>query len=68
MGKKKKLTFKVQDHESIDQCLSRIRKEGYKPVRRIEKPIFKEGEKGIEPAGREIIFEAVLAGPDISKT
>jgi len=35
--------------------------EGYRPIRRIEKPIFKEvshnGQVDYEPAGRKIIFE-----------
>lgn len=50
--------------ESIDQCLERIRQSGYSPVRRIEKPIFKEvienGEKKVIPDRQRIIFEAIL--------
>lgn len=60
MNKKKQ--FEVQENESIDQCIDRIRAEGYVPVRRIEKPIFKEIKDGssvaYEPAGRFIVFEA----------
>ncbi|PLR76123.1 NETI motif-containing protein [Bacillus sp. V3-13] len=59
---KKKQLFEVQENESIDQCLERIKKAGYVPVRRIEKPIFKEvirgDTTGYEPAGRQIVFEA----------
>ncbi|KAB7705242.1 NETI motif-containing protein [Bacillus aerolatus] len=62
MSKKKK--FRVEENETIDQCLDRIKKEGYFPVRRMEQPIFKEeivnGEKKYTPAGREIIFEGKL--------
>ena len=57
----KKLTFEVQDHETISQCLERIQKEGYTPIRRTEKPIFQEKMDNdqvlYEPAGRQIVFE-----------
>ncbi|GHI01227.1 NETI motif-containing protein [Neobacillus kokaensis] len=61
MSKKK---FEVQEHESIEECLNRMKQEGYTPVRRIEKPIFQEVKKGnetsYEPIGRQIVFEAKL--------
>lgn len=57
-----KKQFEVQENESIDQCLNRIKSEGYVPIKRIEKPIFKEIKEGSSatyvPAGRIIIFEA----------
>lgn len=56
-----KKIYEVQDHETISQCLERIHKEGYKPIRRIEKPIFQEkmdhDQVLYEPAGRQIVFE-----------
>jgi hypothetical protein len=59
---KKKRNYEVGENESIDECLNRMKKDGYAPVRRMEKPIFKEVEKNgamdYEPAGRQIIFEA----------
>lgn len=59
---KKKRMYEVGENESIDDCLNRMKKDGYAPVRRMEKPIFKEvGKNGTveyEPAGRQIIFEA----------
>lgn len=62
MSKKKK--FYLQENETIDQCLERMAAEGYKPVRRMEQPVFKEeiisGEKKYIPAGREIIFEGKI--------
>ena len=62
-GKKKQM-YEVGEHESIDDCLNRMKKDGYAPVRRMEKPIFKEVQKNgaveYEPAGRQIIFEAKL--------
>lgn len=61
MGKGKQ-TFEVQENESIDECIERMKKLGYSPTRRIEKPIFQEvineGHTTYEPIGRQIIFEA----------
>ena len=58
---KKKRQFEVQEDESIDDCLERMKKQGYVPVRRTEKPIFHEVINGkettYEPIGRQIIFE-----------
>ena len=62
MNKKKK--FEVQADETIAECLDRIKKEGYMPIKRMEKPIFKEvkinGQMSYEPVSQQIIFEAVL--------
>jgi hypothetical protein len=62
--KPKKQKFIVAEHESIDECLDRMRKDGYYPVRRMEQPIFKEEVRDniVEhvPCGREIIFEGKL--------
>jgi hypothetical protein len=61
MGKSK-MTFEVQENESIGECIERMKKLGYSPTRRIEKPIFQEvinnGQTTYEPIGRKIIFEA----------
>jgi hypothetical protein len=58
----KKREFEVLESETIEECLNRIKDEGYYPIKRIEKPIFKEVIKGssvtYEPAGRNIVFEA----------
>jgi hypothetical protein len=60
---KPKMKFEVLENETIDECVDRIKKQGYSPIRRIEKPIFQEteknGQKTYEPAGRQIIFEAI---------
>ncbi|OZI11014.1 hypothetical protein CEW92_14100 [Bacillaceae bacterium SAS-127] len=62
MSKKKK--FYVEQNETIDQCLERMKKEGYVPVRRMEQPVFKEevvdGQKKHTPIGQEIVFEGIL--------
>ena len=59
------MQFEVQDKESIDDCLERMKKLGYVPIRRTEKPIFQEVVNGkeisYEPVGRQIVFEAVSA-------
>ena len=64
MAKPKKQRFELQENESIDQCLERMKKEGYVPIKRTEKPIFKEvkngGQTDYVPVGRQIIFEGKL--------
>jgi hypothetical protein len=61
MGKIK-MTFEVQENESISDCIERMKKLGYTPTRRVEKPIFQEvmnaGQMTYEPVGKHIIFEA----------
>jgi len=58
----KKKIYTVEKGESIDQCLKRMEQEGYRPVRRMEEPIFQEiagqdGNKQIEVVDRRITFE-----------
>lgn len=65
MSKKpRKRKFEVQENETIDACLKRMKEEGYFPVRRMEEPIFKEekvnGTVEIVPFGRKIVFEGKL--------
>ncbi|MED1471684.1 NETI motif-containing protein [Bacillus salipaludis] len=59
--RQKKLQFEVQENETIDACLTRMKQLGYIPIRRLEKPIFQEIKKGnetiFEPVGRQIVFE-----------
>ncbi|MGG1401493.1 NETI motif-containing protein [Bacillus salipaludis] len=59
--RQKKLQFEVQENETIDACLTRMKQLGYIPIRRLEKPIFQEIKKGnetiFEPIGRQIVFE-----------
>lgn len=59
MTAKKK--FEVEENESIEMCLQRIKEAGYTPIRRMEKPIFKEviqnGKANYEPVGRKIVFD-----------
>lgn len=63
MGKKqqKKVIYEVQENETVADCLNRIEKDGFTPIRRTEVPIFRENTDGkevsYEPIGRQIIFE-----------
>ncbi len=62
--KPKKRKFEVAENETIDDCLNRMKEEGYFPVRRMEEPIFKEekvnGAIEVVPYGRKIVFEGKL--------
>jgi hypothetical protein len=64
LKKQNKKKFEVQDNETIDQCLARMDKEGYTPVRRMEVPVFEEvvenKEKIRKPIKQQIIFEGKL--------
>jgi hypothetical protein len=55
-----KKTFVVEDQESIDQVLDRMKAEGYRPVMRVERPVFREGKSGPEVIGRHCIIEGRL--------
>ncbi len=59
-NKKRKKTFSVEEFGSIAACLDQMAKEKYMPVRRVEKPLFKEGKQGPELIGQEILFEGKL--------
>ncbi|MBB6450847.1 hypothetical protein HNR44_002837 [Geomicrobium halophilum] len=53
----KKIKYEVANNESIADCLERIERDGYQPVRRLEKPVFKEGDSDVEFVGQRIEFE-----------
>lgn len=52
-----KKTFSVNEGETIEACLQRMKDEGYTPVRRIEKPVFVEKDGKTAVSHQEIIFE-----------
>src|SRR5690625_2158304 len=60
----KKQRFEKQTNETVEDVLARMKKAGYTPVRRFEKPIFKEiiknGEKKLVPHDQQIIFDGIL--------
>lgn len=70
-GRKKRFT--VDENETINDCLARMKREGYHPVRRIEKPVFteekKKGKIEYRPISQEIIFEGIKSdlNPNINK-
>ncbi|WP_211653580.1 NETI motif-containing protein [Planococcus sp. 11815] len=39
---KKTIWFEVQEHETMEDCLNRMKKEGYMAVGRKEEPLFEE--------------------------
>ncbi|PZI59342.1 NETI motif-containing protein [Staphylococcus aureus] len=51
------MKFKVNENETIADCLSRRKMQGYMPVKRIEKPVFQEQKDGtVEVSHQEIVF------------
>lgn len=60
----KKKKYRVSDFDSIDACLIQIDKDGYRPVRRMEKPVFQQKDKNKQPVPlrQDIVFEAVPKG------
>ena len=51
------MKYKVNDNETIADCLQRMKADGYMPTRRIEKPIYKENKDGsLEVLKQDIIF------------
>ncbi|PNZ83380.1 Uncharacterised protein [Staphylococcus microti] len=51
------MKFRVEVDETIQDCLARMREAGYMPVKRYEKPVFKENKDGsVEVLRQEIVF------------
>lgn len=51
------MKFRVENNETIEMCLQRMKAQGYTPVKRFEKPVFIEKENGdIEVLKQEIQF------------
>ena len=60
MTKKKQVWFDVKENETIEQCLERMKKEGYMPFGRQEKPIFHEVDGTPVVLRQQIQFKGVL--------
>lgn len=56
-NKAKKKKFKVEENETISDCLERMKTEGYTPVRRSEVPVFKEENGRRVVSHQQIEFE-----------
>ncbi|WP_017381701.1 NETI motif-containing protein [Paenisporosarcina sp. TG-14] len=61
--KKKTLWFEVEENETIDDCLKRMKTQGYMPTGRREKPVFQEVNGEYQPIRQIIQFK----GTDISE-
>ena len=55
--KKKTVWFEVGETESIDECLVRMKTEGYMPMGRREEPVFQEVDGEIIPIRQIIQFK-----------
>lgn len=54
---KKLQKFKVEENETIQDCLQRMREAGYMPIKRFEKPVYKENKDGsVEVLRQDIEF------------
>ena len=40
------MKFEVEENETIQECLERMRAAGYMPVKRFEKPVYRENKDG----------------------
>lgn len=49
------MKFEVQENETIQECLTRMREAGYMPVKRFEKPIYRENKDGSIEVERQYI-------------
>ncbi|MGA9466866.1 MAG: NETI motif-containing protein [Exiguobacterium marinum] len=57
----KKIKVYVEPNETVSECLDRINEMGYRPIRRIEKPVFEQtGAKDVPVHSHQsILFECV---------
>ena len=60
MTKKKQQWFDVEENKTIDQCLERMKKEGYMPIGRREEPIFHEVNGQPTVLRQKIQFKGIL--------
>lgn len=54
---KKTVWFQVEEHETMEACLERMKKEGYMPVGRKEEPLFEERDGQAIPIRQIIKFK-----------
>lgn len=58
------MKFKVEDGETIQDCLNRMKQQGYFPIKRFEKPVFVEQKDGrVEVLKQDIIFTGKKINP-----
>ncbi|ANZ32961.1 MULTISPECIES: NETI motif-containing protein [Staphylococcus] len=49
------MKFEVREDETIQDCLQRMREAGYMPVKRFEKPVYRENKDGSIEVERQFI-------------
>lgn len=49
------MKFEVREDETIQDCLKRMREAGYMPVKRFEKPVYRENKDGSIEVERQFI-------------
>ena len=49
------MKFEVIEDETIQDCLQRMREAGYMPVKRFEKPVYRENKDGSIEVERQFI-------------
>lgn len=59
MGKKQ-VWFEVFENETIDECIERMKKEGYQPMGRKEEPVFHLVNGEPEYLRQKIKFKGIL--------
>ncbi|MFF3103307.1 NETI motif-containing protein [Viridibacillus arvi] len=59
MGKKQ-VWFEVEENETIDACLQRMKEAGYMPISRKEEPLFEMKEGNPVPIRQIIRFKGML--------
>lgn len=57
---KKQVWYEVEENETIEQCLERMKKDGYMPVGRREEPVFEEVNGEPVYLRQKIQFKGVL--------
>ena len=57
---KKQIWYEVEENETIEQCIERMRKDGYMPFGRREEPVFEEVNGEPTYLRQKIQFKGVL--------
>lgn len=57
---KKQVWYEVEENETIEQCLERMKKDGYMPFGRREEPVFEEVSGEPVYLRQKIQFKGVL--------
>ncbi|MCM3758461.1 NETI motif-containing protein [Sporosarcina aquimarina] len=61
MSQRKTVWFQVEEHETISDCIDRMKAAGYVPAGRKEEPLFEERDGKYVPIRQMIQLKGVLA-------